>query len=210
MRKLLIISSALFISSAFFMSCKVEKPEPFFDFGYRFFPIDSGSYSIYSVDSIAIKDNAIDTFNYFLKCQFVSSILNQNGEKIWRLQRSIASDTLNWKEIENHFVKLTNTQLIVTESNKDFLKISFPIGVGKTWNGNIYNNLPKQNYQILNLNTEMIIEEQNDSNFVFEIFKRSIYESELGLVKQYNTFIEKQNGMANGFRLKYTFLRHQK
>lgn len=210
MKKLLIISSTLFISSSFFMSCKVEKPEPFFDFGYRFFPIDSGSYSIYWVDSIAIKDNAIDTFNYFLKCQFVSSILNQNGEKIWRLQRSIASDTLNWKEIENHFVKLTNTQLIVTESNKDFLKISFPIGVGKTWNGNIYNNLPKQNYQILNLNTEMIIEEQNDSNFVFEIFKQSIYESELGLVKQYNTFIEKQNGMANGFRLKYTFLRHQK
>lgn len=130
----------------FAISCKRETDKVNFDFGYSYYPSDSGDYVIYKVDSVI--------YNYFnlpvlrrFSSQYLKEIitdsftdnLGRNAKIIMRY----TTDSLNhpWTfDRAWYFVKnATNVEQV--EDNIRYIKLTFPVLNGNTWKGNKYNEL---------------------------------------------------------------------
>lgn len=177
------------------------------DNGYSYFPIDSTKQYHYSVDSIAYNKNLkrIDTFHYQLKTVLSNSFFDNSGIQTWRMSRYAKySDTLDYVEIQNHFIQFYGNKYLYTENNAVLLKAVFPLKIELAWNGNLYNNLGyiKSNVNFINetyvtsdttfQNTVKITEWEN-KDFIFDNYRFSVYQDKVGLVYFRNRYVETQS-----------------
>jgi hypothetical protein len=175
--------------------------------GYSYFPNDSTKQYFYSVDSIAYNKNLkrIDTFHYQLKTVLSNSFFDNSGIQTWRMSRYAKySDTLDYVEIQNHFIQFYGNKFLYTENNAVLLKAVFPLKNELTWNGNLYNYLGyiKSNVNFINepfvtsdttfQNTVKITEWEN-KDFIFENYRFSVYQDKVGLVYFRNRYVETQS-----------------
>jgi hypothetical protein len=190
------------------MSCNKNNTDiAAIDYGYSYFPIDSTKQYFYSVDSIAYNKNLkrIDTFHYQLKTVLSNSFFDNSGIQTWRMSRFAKySDTLDYVEIQNHFIQFYGNKYLYTENNAVLLKAVFPLKNELTWNGNLYNNLGyiKSNVNFINepfvtsdttfQNTVKITEWEN-KDFIFENYRFSVYQDKVGLVYYRNRYVETQS-----------------
>lgn len=128
--------------------------EPPGDFGYNYIPIDTGRYYIYDVDSIIINYDATphqnDTFHYQVKEFYPSTFIDGMGDTVVNVTRYYRTDTTQPWAITSGtnvwWLKRTTTRLEKTEENLTFVKMTYPIDVNYTWDGNAYNILGAQDY----------------------------------------------------------------
>lgn len=128
----------LFILS--FNSCKRERFEYIVpDFGY--FPLDSGTYSIYQVNYVLYNDfeRTIDSSEYLLK-EIVGKIETDNlGNPYQRIERYTKHpDSTNWKFVQVWAAQLHDNKAFRIEDNQRYICISFPASPDKEWDGLVY------------------------------------------------------------------------
>lgn len=169
---------------------------------YRYFPLEAGSFIVYSVDSIIHRyeddltdnpDSLIDTFHYEVKEVVDSDFIDGEGDVAWRISRYYRNaDSLDWNFTSLWTAKITSQSAQRVEENVRFVKISFPVEVNKTWNGNYYNFFPPEDYSIeeantplsignFNFDSSLTVLENHDFNNIQRIHKESKYVYGLGL-----------------------------
>ena len=139
MKKIIWVFVLMFIVG----SCKKEANILTLDYGYDYFPIDSGYTWLYQVDSIAYDDNTqtADTFHFFLMEKAVELVKDQNLNSHRIVERFVRThDSDVWQNRSNKYVLKTSATLQVVEENRRTVKLIFPLTLGQNWNGNMYNN----------------------------------------------------------------------
>jgi hypothetical protein len=168
----------------------------------RYFPLDSGSYIVYSVDSIIHRyeddhtnepDSMIDTFHYEVKEVIDSDFIDGEGDLAWRVSRYYRdNDSAGWNFTSLWTAKRTNQSAQKVEENIRFVKLSFPVTITRTWNGNQFNFFPEEDYSVDELNvplniggfsfdSSVTVLELEDFNLIHRIFKEEKYVYGLGL-----------------------------
>jgi hypothetical protein len=169
---------------------------------YRYYPLDHGSFIVYSVDSIIHKyeddafdnpDSLIDTFHYEVKEVVDSSFIDGEGDLAWRISRYHRENSGGtWNFTSLWTAKRTNQSAQRVEENIRYVKLSFPVALNKTWNGNLYNFLPPEDYTIeeahvplsiggFTFDSAVTVLQLDDANLIHRIYKEEKYVYGIGL-----------------------------
>jgi hypothetical protein len=175
--------------------------EPPADFGYNYIPIDTGRYYIYDVDSIRINLTATpyqnDTFHYQVKEFYPYTFIDGLGETATCCTRYYRTDTTQPWAITSGtnvwWLKRTTTRLEKTEENLTYVKMTYPIDVNYTWDGNAYNvwgtqlyeygpmDIPFNNGFALFDNTITVIQE-HDTSMIDYFYFTETYARNIGMI----------------------------
>ncbi|MEO8088163.1 MAG: hypothetical protein ABI763_15190, partial [Bacteroidota bacterium] len=170
---------------------------------YNYFPLKEGAYIVYHVDSIVHSfaddntnnpDSLIDTLSYEVKEVIDSDYIDGEGDVAWRIsryQREIGSP--DWYFTTLWTAKLTSQSAQKVEENIRYVKLSFPIKLNKSWNGNLFNFFPEEDYSIeeanvplniggFNFDSSVTVLQLDDPNQIHRLFKQEKYVYGLGLV----------------------------
>ncbi len=123
-------------------SCKDSPVEPV-PFDTSYFPLSTGKFIVYEVDSIVMSDffNTTDTVHYQLMEAVDSPFIDAGGDQAFRIVRSrLDSANGTWRIIDVWSAKVSETTAEKVEENLRFIKLSFPVLLNKTWAGNSYIN----------------------------------------------------------------------
>ncbi len=129
----------------FVVSCKKETDAVNFDYGYNYFPSDSGTYVIYRVDSVIYNDFNTPLKRYssmYLK-EVVSDTFTDNLGRKARMKARYTTDDLSHPWVFDrmwYFIK-TARNVEQVEDNFRYVKLTFPITLDNPWRGNKYNEL---------------------------------------------------------------------
>jgi hypothetical protein len=200
-------------------SCKKEQ-EPAFDFGYEYFPLDSGRFVIYNVDSIVYDDftGTIDTFKYQLKeitTAFFYDLEKRPAYKVERYKR--LNDTLPW-EIKDVWAASRNSITAErTEENITYVKLYFPVKQGNYWNGNARNTLEPASYEYATVGTgnsfgghsftsTLKVIQLNKKNLIEDQYAEEVYARSIGMIyKRYkNVKTEVSGEIISGVDYSFT------
>jgi len=138
--------SFVFVSIIIFQGCNGSSTidDLDLDFGYDYFPLETGKYRTYVVDSILydIGDNEIiDTTHSrtYVKHVVADTITDNLGRLAYKIERyERLSDSLNWVIKDVWTAVRTDERAEWIEENLRFLKMAFPLKEGVEWDGNIY------------------------------------------------------------------------
>jgi hypothetical protein len=134
-------------------SCETIEGEPVY-MGKEYFPLETGSWVIYQVDSTVWDDFLGEIFNYSYQVKEVQKELftDSQGLPKMRVERFIKYDQQNNWQIKNVWATaLHSNRAIKTEENVTFVKLSFPLKPNLSWNGNLLNTGVDQLYKITSL-----------------------------------------------------------
>ncbi len=204
----------LFISFLLiFLSCHKENtnPEQFFT-GKSYFPINTGNEIIYKITEINIdKASAIfDTTIYQIKERVDSIFIDASGKPAYRIARYYRTDsTAQWviKDVWSAQVNELNAQKV--EENIRYIKLVFPAETGQIWNGNAYNNLNEQDYQIVSTNiadtiqalafdSVLTVEQKNEETLISKQYAAEKFANGIGLVYKEITDLYSQSMIGSG------------
>lgn len=121
-------------------SCKTEKDTYVTEFNYDYYPIDSGHYVAYQVDSIRYLDQFDrDTASYQIM-EVIGDTFYDNENQLSRKINVYRRPNSNsaWALQKVWHVKQTTTNVQKIEDDLRFIKLVFPQSNNTTWNGNIY------------------------------------------------------------------------
>ncbi len=194
-------------------SCHKENtnPEQFFT-GKSYFPLETGNEIIYQITEINIdKASAIyDTTVYQIKERVDSVFTDASGKTAYRIERYYRSDsTVQWviKDVWSAQVNELNAQKV--EENLRYIKLVFPAEMGQVWDGNAYNDLDEQDYQIVSTNVpgtinEMVfdsvltVEQQNEESLISKKYAVEKFANGIGLVYKEITDLYSQSMIGSG------------
>lgn len=117
-------------------------------FGYDYYPLEIGRSYIYEVDSIVFRqgtgNEVLSDSSRTLVRELIADTLHDNtGALLYRIERYERPDEQSSWQIRKVFTAArNNTQALRTEDNLRFIKLVFPLRVGREWDGNIF--LPGQ------------------------------------------------------------------
>lgn len=165
--------------------------------GADFFPLEVGHYSVFQVENTDYKiTGEVVESSWQEKAEVVESFVNQGGSPtyiIYYSRRNSASDS--WEFSHAWTARKDGNQAVLVEENVPFLKISFPVEEGRTWDGNALNNLEKDEYVLDSLfstyitpaedtiaNTMTVIQGDNQDYTVELDLRYEIYALHTGLV----------------------------
>lgn len=108
--------------------------------GAEYFPLKTGTYHIYDVDSIVIVANTETRYQYQLRLDVTEEYQNAAGNKAFVIQRSKRATTSGpWKLVDTWSAWTDARNAVSIEGNQSFVKLQFPIQSGSQWNGNTMN-----------------------------------------------------------------------
>lgn len=191
------------------LSCnrKIEYEFPDLDL----YPIIQGKYRIYQViDTTYTTQGSVAKF-YYKKELTDSNEVDLKNRVISRLNiyRGHSLDSLTFSELWTQYKDASWAERI--EGNTKYLVLKFPVRKNDSWNGNEFNNLGKENFMYLNIDTSVVIngvtyhncvyvqQRWNNSSLLTEINTYEIYAKGIGKIKRYDSF-KKYNLNPNGTR----------
>jgi len=130
------------IISVVFCSCGDTDEDLPIDKGYEYFPTEVGKLLIYQADSTVwnkFKDTTYQV-NFFVKEEIVDSYTDSQGRSAVRIDRSYSNDAKSWKKRDSWSAATDENFAERVEENARFVKLAFPLLVGKQWKGNAYLN----------------------------------------------------------------------
>lgn len=134
MRKILLLILPLFL----FACAKRELDDHQTDMGYDYFPVKVGQYRTYAVDSIVFGQLGADTLSSQIKETIVEE-LNDGLDKKYRVLREWRkSMDDNWQTNTVWWIVKEENRIIQTEENLKFIKLTFPVKLGTSWDGNSF------------------------------------------------------------------------
>jgi hypothetical protein len=105
-----------------------------------YFPLRSGAFQIYHVDSVVVKENVETAYNYELKTEVTDSFSNAAGGYTYVIQRfKRISSSSPWTALGSWSARADAFQAVTNEGNISYVKIASPLGNGKAWDGNALN-----------------------------------------------------------------------
>lgn len=137
MKKVLTVCWVLFL-----LSCNEQDQPTIYQPGPDYFPLASGRYFIYDVDSTAILFSVETKKTYQVRHLVADSFRNEEGGYTYVILRSQrASQNASWRAMPTWQARLSSREVVVQEQNVPYVKLSFPLSNGLVWNGNALNTL---------------------------------------------------------------------
>lgn len=203
-------------------SCKDKYATLNINYRYDYFPLDSGHYVDYVVDSITYNYNGDyirDTVVYLMREMIGDTFYDNTGALNYYIELYRRPDsTYGWSFWKQWFVRRDSSyapRLLLTEDDIKFVKLVFPPQTGEPWNGNEY--VPQTapyavyegwNYFYQSANTPMTINGQNfnnvavvsevaDSTLIQKTLRTEYYAEGVGMIFQQWQYLTKQNIQAD-------------
>lgn len=189
--------------SVFLLSCGKEGEVP--ELGLDYYPMELGLYRIYEVEETTYSNKIATTENYQLRESFIEEIAEGN-ESVYtlRIERRSTSDDI-WQSISNIYLRQTRHMLEYRENNISIVSMSYPVKVGRSWNGNQLNGDVEAIYHydeadLSDLETEVIKVVISDlpPNIVELDQRYEVYGKGIGLVERNFSTIEYCQTNCNG------------
>ena len=172
----------------------------------QYFPLETGKALIYKVTEINIDkpSDYYDTAVYYLRERTDIPFIDNEGDTAYRIERyKSPTQSYYWKISDVWEAKLTTYTAEKVEENQRFIKIKFPLAKGKTWNGNLKNELAEKNSTITSLSAQYVNENikldsclsiTRDSSVsqISKVYDVEIYARNIGLVYKEITDINSQ------------------
>lgn len=186
-----------------FFSCEKETETSEVNLGYSYFPLESGNFYVYKVDSIyhdqpnANIDGIHDTVSYFRKEKIDSVFLDALKEPSYRIVRYIKSAEEDpWRLTEIWAAKSTASNGQRVDDNKRYVRLVFPISVSSRWDGNALNNLDEhthsyseigmpRTYDQLDFLSTILVNQHEFQSLVNDEKEFEVYAEDVGLVEKY-------------------------
>ncbi len=125
-------------------SCTTEKFEPVnIDYGYEYFPLNTGAYWIYEVDSIiydpALGGTDVDTIRSFLKEEITGTLTDNTGQLVYRVEQTTRRSHDDPWQIQKAIVLSSDeSRAFRIEDNLRFVKLVFPLKTNQRWDGHVF------------------------------------------------------------------------
>jgi hypothetical protein len=121
---------------------EIEHPAPI-DWGYGYYPLATGKYRVFQVDSILFDTIAgavrIDSIRTYLLEETTDTFRSISGKTVYRIQRyEKKSPGENWVFKDVASAERDSMQGIRTEDNFRLLKLVFPLKTRQVWNSTLY------------------------------------------------------------------------
>jgi hypothetical protein len=188
----------LFLTVCTGQSCQYN-PAPN-DYGYDYFPLETGRYVVYTVDEQLYSLNSAPVQRHYqLKEVIGKPYVDVTGRTAFRLLRyQRLADNQPWQADSIWSVRLVDNMAIRTENNQDFVTLRFPVSDQLTWNGNQFNTLGKDDYQVRNshqpyrvfdkeFRQTVTVIAQNDSTLTTLDKRIDVYAQQIGLIYRERT-----------------------
>jgi len=211
-----------------FCSCKKETlVGTAADISSGYFPLRQGNWIIYNVDSVAHltdddgtdqPDTSIANFHFKIKEVVDTSFIDGEGKLAYRIMRyRQTNDTLPWDFESVWVASVTGNSAQRVEDNIRYIKLSFPINIHTTWNGNAYNEFTEEEYSYtevhapfslgtFHFDSTITVLQAEDNNFLTSIYKEEKYAQNVGMIYKQKDSLA-YNGIQqviNGFEYKET------
>ena len=192
-------------------ACKKDKNSNYsVNYMYNYYPIDSGHYIIYNVDSVTFNYDQInytrDTVHYQMLASFgdtIHDLLDSVNFRVFYSTRPIGGSA--WGSPYGTYGLRTLTNLQTVENDIRFIKLVFPPTANEVWNGNLYvGNLPGDpydpyavyqnwNYNYENCDTTVtiagqtynnviVVSEVNSTNVISKTVRTEMYAPNVGMI----------------------------
>ncbi len=164
--------------------------------GFTYYPLEKGLFKVYDAEAIAFTILGFDTTKFQLKEIVADSFLTAVNEYTYilnRFTRPTAQD--DWKLDSVWTARKTFTQVIVTENNIPYAKLSFPIKKGLVWDGNAHNAKKEDIYLMQNIGESqtysgkslktLTVVQGDDKTLVKNDERNETYAENVGLVNKH-------------------------
>lgn len=181
------------------MTCQPPLTEPV-PSDYTYFPLIPGRYVLYDVDETQYALNAPPVHRRYQLKETVGAVYTGlSGETAYKLVRHRRSiDTQPWLPDSVWTARLVRNEAIRGENGRDFVALVFPLSNGLRWNGNRYNPLGPDEYELRNRdqpyrvgNTQfddtVTVVAEDDSTLIAHKKRNDIYARHVGLVYRERT-----------------------
>jgi hypothetical protein len=168
--------------------------------GGKFFYPNIGQSIVYDVEDTQYELTGKFTVKtYQLKENIASTFKDLDGKEALRIERyRRENDSQKWTIDSVFIAKKEIDKALKTENNVTYVKTSFPIKEGLKWNGNAYNSLGNDTYELKKVNQTFQINErkfdntfsviqQNDSTLVDLKRRIEVYAEGIGMIYQEKT-----------------------
>ncbi|MBT1703471.1 hypothetical protein [Chryseosolibacter indicus] len=181
----------------FFLSaCGSDETDSQPEKGFDYYPLTKGFYQIYDVEETKYSEVADpETLLYQLKHEVVDSFANDAAGITYVVYREKREDEGKpWVYVDTWSVRVNGNDIIVSEGNVPFVKLAVPLKKGRKWDGNKYNNLEPDQYEINSIEKtyevgdevfqEVAVVEQEfeDDPIVYTDLREEAYAKSVGLV----------------------------
>lgn len=170
-----------------------EGPVP--DTGSGYFPLKKGHYQVYTVQETRHSDGQAETVNFEAMTAVADSFLSVAGQYTYVIHRSHRSGENDaWALVDTWSARKAHSEVILSEGNIPFVKIKFPVLENTRWNGNAFNTLGADEYEIHEVRqarefsgmifdeTITVEQEHNDDFIVYRDERTEVYALGVGLV----------------------------
>ncbi|MFH1321174.1 MAG: hypothetical protein ABII90_11040 [Bacteroidota bacterium] len=168
-------------------SCKKDVAPPI-DMGYGYFPTEIGKWIIYDVDS-TVYDGFYDTvitYQYQIKEVVESTFIDNQGRETQRIERyKRLNSSLQWIIKDVWFSNRTTSTAEKVEENVRFIKLTFPVNLGNSWDGNSFNTMDEWNYEYTEVDAPCTINTLlfDSTATVLQIYEENLIEKQYYLEK---------------------------
>lgn len=170
--------------------------------GFNYFPLEIGNYRTYQIEKITFSlFSETDTARYQLK-ELVADTFHTQQETSYilhRFSRTHAEDP--WQLDSVWTARRTQNHAVVVQNNIPFLKLVFPVREQKQWDGNLFNALPEDTYEITEIGGNIetpagnfadlltVFENNDPDTLIFQDIRQSVYSRNVGLIYQKSSIL---------------------
>lgn len=180
----------------FVLGCTSEKvsPDEEIHLGMDYFPLEVGRYIEYNVDQ-TLYDIFGKTTSQFQIKTVISDSFELNGYTTFVFNQYIRnSENEQWQVDEVWLANILDNILVVQRKNINYSKLKFPIEEGRSWDGNAYNTIEKDTYEMKNVNqsysleantfleTVTVIQHENLDVLVETDYRIEVFAKDVGLI----------------------------
>ncbi|GAB3252263.1 hypothetical protein GCM10027347_11220 [Larkinella harenae] len=168
--------------------------------GYDYQPLEKGKYWIYEVREQRFSLNGSSTSETYQLRDMITHAYPPSevpgGSMTYRIERHRrANDSQAWQPDSASSIRMVDDQLVKTESNRSYVKLVFPVVDQFQWNGNAFNSIGEDLYQVRNVGQPFsvlnqpfaetaTVVQQNDSTLVSQDKRLEVYARGVGLIYQ--------------------------
>lgn len=184
------------------MICCDSSDSPNTDIGKDYFPLQTGRFIVYDVEQTDYALGEPIISGYELKVVVVDSFLNAQNDYTYVLHRSTRpDDTSPWTYLNTWSVRDAALETVVSEGNLPVVNLKYPARSGFTWNGNLYNTIGEDEFEMVSLREEKtfnmlefpdcltVLQQDNDDFIVALDQRKEIYARDVGLVYKDSTVL---------------------
>lgn len=170
--------------------------------GYEYFPLITGQSAEYEVTetTYALAQAPITRTYQFRETTGVP-YTDASGQSVYPVVRAVKNPQGEWVSDSVFIAWRTANQALRVENGITLVKMQFPSVEGTRWNGNVFNTMNEQSYQITSVNKALktkfgtydktfTVVQQNDSTLLSLRRSQEIYAENIGLIQRERTFVQ--------------------